>query len=322
MDNKSPVAKLERVDLRVIWADEARDFTPWLATEEGLGLVGDEIGCRLELIKREAQVGTFSADILANVVGEEDHKVVIENQFGKTDHDHLGKIITYAAGLGAKSVVWVSDTFCEEHREALNWLNQNTGEGLVFWGLEIHAYRIEGSRPAPQFSAVSAPIATTKVLRSGVSSIKKKTKDEVMQLAANRHVGPLVTILLKLGRGGLDYLWVEPSRAYGGSFRCWRRDEDEKWKMVLGINVSGERKKTPDGQLDLWLPVPAIAAVTDSTVEAVCQKLDRLPIFAKESVDWIVRLKNDVEAENALETISRIFEEADALGTAPSAEGK
>ena len=128
--------------------------------------------------------------------GEENHKVVIENQLGKTDHDHLGKMITYAAGLGAKTVIWISDRFCEEHREALNWLNQNMGEGLAFWGFEIHAYRINDSRPAPQFSPVSRPIATTKALRSDVSSIERKSVEEVMEMAKGRQCEHLAIIVL------------------------------------------------------------------------------------------------------------------------------
>jgi hypothetical protein len=100
---KSPVAKLQRVPLREIWGDEARNFTPWLATDDALSLLGEVIGRELELIGTEVAVGPYSADILAKAAGQEDHKVVIENQLGKTDHDHLGKMITYAAGLGAKT---------------------------------------------------------------------------------------------------------------------------------------------------------------------------------------------------------------------------
>lgn len=308
MENKSPVARFERASLREIWGDEARDFTPWLASDEGLGLVGDEIGRKLELIKREAAVGPFSADVLAKVVGEEDHKVVIENQLGKTDHDHLGKIITYAAGLGAKTLVWVSDRFCEEHREALNWLNQNSGEGVAYWGLEIRAYRIDNSRPAPQFSPVSSPIGTTKALRSDVSSTERKTTEDIMETAKARHVERLTEIVLRLSQVPDDYVWAEASRAYGGSFRCWRRSMDEKWKMVLGVNVSGERKQTPDGQLDLWIPVPSVAAVGDASGEDTQQALERLPIFMRETVDWIVRVKSESEAEKAVAVISEFFD--------------
>jgi len=104
---KPPLGKLEPVDLRQYWADEARDFTPWLASEEGLAVLGDTIGMELELVGQERRVGPFKADILARAadMGEdEDHLVIIENQLEKTNHDHLGKIIAYAAGLKASEV--------------------------------------------------------------------------------------------------------------------------------------------------------------------------------------------------------------------------
>ena len=155
METKPYIAKLQRVPLREIWGDEARNFTPWLATDEALGLLGETIGRELERIGTEVAVGPFSADILAKVVGHDDHKVVIENQLGKRDHDHLGKMITYAAGLGAKTLIWVSDRFCEEHRAALDWLNQNTAENVDFYGLEIRAFRIDDSRPATVLGCVN-----------------------------------------------------------------------------------------------------------------------------------------------------------------------
>jgi hypothetical protein len=163
MGSNPDVGRLERVSLRTIWSDEARDFTPWLATGDALALLKEVIGFDLELIGKEVAVGPYSADILAKSAIDESHKVIIENQLGKTDHDHLGKMITYAAGLGARTLIWVSDRFCDEHREALDWLNHNTSERLDFYGLEIRAFRIDNSRPAPQFSVISSPNIQAKV---------------------------------------------------------------------------------------------------------------------------------------------------------------
>jgi hypothetical protein len=307
---KSPVAKLQRVPLREIWGDEARNFTPWLATDEALSLLGEVIGRELELIGTEVAVGPYSADILAKAAGQEDHKVVIENQLGKTDHDHLGKMITYAAGLGAKTLIWVSDRFCDEHRAALDWLNQNTGEKLDFYGLEIRAFSIDGSRPAPQFSAISIPNNATKAAREELSSSERRSKAELMAelmaLAVKRNVEAFTTTLLKLEKP-LECVWSEPSRAYGGSFRCWRKTVDGAWKMVIGLNISGQRKQTPEGQLDVWLPVPSIAAVTGTSVEEVRQALQSLPVYLKESVDLVVRLKTENDAETAVRVLSDYF---------------
>jgi len=151
------LGKIEHKEIREIWPDEARDFTPWLATSEGLELVGEAIEANLELVEREVKVGSFSADILARIVGEEEQLVVVENQFGKTDHDHLGKLITYASGLNAKIVVWIAETFTEEHRRALDWINETAGERVGYFGLEVFIIRIGDSLPAPQFRVVSSP---------------------------------------------------------------------------------------------------------------------------------------------------------------------
>lgn len=170
------LGKVEYVELRNIWLDEARDFTPWLATEEGLELLGEAINEELELVKTEVQVGPFNADLLCRAIGEEDHLVVVENQFGKTNHDHLGKLITYASGLKAKSVVWIADSFTDEHRQAIDWLNESNGEGVRFFGLEIYAMKIGDSLPAPQFKVVSSPNIWAQAVRESKEAELTATK--------------------------------------------------------------------------------------------------------------------------------------------------
>ena len=117
------VARLEPVDLRAVWPNEASDFTPWLA--ENLEELSKALGIDLELIQREAPVGSFSLDIHARDVNQ-NRTVVIENQLEPTNHDHLGKVLTYAAGHNADVMVWIVKEFRDEHRQALDWLNQRT----------------------------------------------------------------------------------------------------------------------------------------------------------------------------------------------------
>ena len=112
-----------------MWHNEAADFTPWLA--ENIEDLAEKIGMELEVVGQEVLVGPYSADILAKDVNTGDY-VVIENQLEKTNHDHLGKSITYASVLNAKNIVWVATTFTEEHKKALDWLNDNTNEDLAF----------------------------------------------------------------------------------------------------------------------------------------------------------------------------------------------
>jgi hypothetical protein len=157
---------LSRVDARQVWRDEARDFTPWLAAH--LSLLGEALGLDLELEAREVGVGPFSADIIAR--DSTGGLVVIENQLARTDHSHLGQLLTYAAGKDADAVVWVTPEFRAEHREALDWLNTNTGERLAFFGVEVELLRVNESLPAPHFKVVSQPNEWAKATKTSTGS--------------------------------------------------------------------------------------------------------------------------------------------------------
>ena len=156
------LSRLKRVDLRAAWPDEAAHFTPWLAQQENLELLGETLGMPLELEATERSVGPFAADILCKDPVSE-RWVLIENQLEQTDHTHLGQIITYAAGLNAVTVIWIARKFVEEHRAALDWLNEITAEGTDFFGVEVELWRIGDSpQVAPKFNIVSKPNAWSK----------------------------------------------------------------------------------------------------------------------------------------------------------------
>ena len=142
-------------NLRTVWPDEAADFTPWLA--ENIGLLGTAIGgIEIEITGREVPVGGFSLDLLGREVGT-DRIVVIENQLDRTDHRHLGQLLTYAAGLDAGVIVWVSQDVRDEHREAIHWLNSQTHEEIGFFAVEVELLQIDDSLPAARFSVVAQP---------------------------------------------------------------------------------------------------------------------------------------------------------------------
>lgn len=149
------LAQLVSVDVRKQWPHEAADFTPWLAREDNIAALGNTLGLELETERVEVAVGPYSADILARDSAGD--YVVVENQLTKTDHDHLGKSITYASVLGAKSVIWVAPLFTDEHRKALDWLNDSTTDELGFYGVQVELWSIDGSKPAVRFNAVSRP---------------------------------------------------------------------------------------------------------------------------------------------------------------------
>jgi len=154
--SNSELGRLTKVDLRSVWENEASQFTPWLAREDNLRLLGETVGIELELEAEEKDVGPFRADILCRDSATGDW-ILIENQLARTDHTHLGQLITYAAGLRAVTVVWIADRFTEEHRAALDWLNEMTDAEINFFGLEVELWRIGDSAVAPKFNAVSKP---------------------------------------------------------------------------------------------------------------------------------------------------------------------
>lgn len=150
------LGRLEPVSAREVWADEARDFTPWLAREDNINLLGETIGIELEVEATEKSVGPFKADILCKDTTD-GHYVLIENQLEKTNHTHMGQLVTYASGLHAATIVWIANPFRDEHRAALDWLNEITGDDFRFFGLEVEVWKIGDSQMAPKFNIVSKP---------------------------------------------------------------------------------------------------------------------------------------------------------------------
>jgi hypothetical protein len=164
---------LERVEPSSLWNHEAYDFTPWLLANTG-GLA-DALGIDIEFDGSEHSVGTFALDL----VGRDTTNgtiLIVENQLAGTDHSHLGQILTYAAGTGASTIVWIATSFREEHRQALDWLNEETGQGTHFFGVVIEAFRIGDSRPAPHFKVVAQPNEWQKVVRDAAKGQKESTK--------------------------------------------------------------------------------------------------------------------------------------------------
>lgn len=153
---RKALGRLERVDLRDVWLSEATEFTPWLARPENLAVLAETVGFELELEAQERNVGPFRADILCKDV-ETGHWVLIENQLERTDHTHLGQLLTYASGLQAVTIIWIAAKFTEQHRATLDWLNEITDDRFGFFGLEVELWRIGDSLAAPNFNIVSKP---------------------------------------------------------------------------------------------------------------------------------------------------------------------
>ena len=142
------LGKLEVVDVRTVWSSESSDFTPWLAEPANIALLAEIVGLDLEVQSVEKPVGIFRADILCKELGS-GTLVLIENQLERSDHGHLGQLLTYASGLDAATIIWITPKFCEDHRAAVDWLNRITDERINFFAVQVEIWSISGSLPAP-----------------------------------------------------------------------------------------------------------------------------------------------------------------------------
>jgi len=175
--NDFGLGRLEQVDPLAVWALEERDFTPWLLANGDA--LAEALEIDLELVEREHRVGPFELDLLGRDLTH-DAPLIVENQLTPTDHGHLGQLLTYAGGTDAATVVWIARAFREQHRQALDWLNERTDDRTRFFGVEIHVVRIGASQPAPNLKVVSAPNDWQKYARSAGGVVTVQTPRQTM----------------------------------------------------------------------------------------------------------------------------------------------
>ena len=250
------LGRLERVKLRDIWGNESTDFTPWLVHH--IQVLGETLDMDLEVTGQEEPIGPYSADIVCRDIGsEDDATVLIENQLEKTDHKHLGQLLTYASGLEAVAIIWVAEHFSEEHRAALDWLNKITGEGFRFFGLEIELWQIGDSPPAPRFNIVCKPNQWSKVIRqrqeqgslSDTRQIQfrywtalKEDMEKHGSLLRCRQPAPNATLPFPIGKSGVYFM---------AGLSSWSLHKQETGKEVrVGLVVDGENALDRFGALE------------------------------------------------------------------------
>lgn len=266
-----PLGTFERVALRDAWPTEDGNFTPWLAQSGTISLLGEALDMELEVEAVERWVGAFKADILARAVDSEiDHRVVIENQFGRTNHTHLGQILTYLAGIEeAKTVVWIAETIQADHRAAIDWLNANTSEGFSFFAIEIELWRIGNSPPAPRFNVIASPNDWTKTTRSASSKVGE-------QVLADRHH-------VRIAYWGS---FAEFLKARGSSFRIRRANKDHWFSFGIGkagfhINATISTEKQRLG-VELYIPHD----VEKTGFRALLAQKDQIEKEIGETLEW------------------------------------
>ncbi len=249
------VHEIETLDLRRIFPREDYDFTPWLARPENLARLGRALDCELELLTVEASTGAFRTDILARNLGD-GTVVVIENQFRRSDHDHLGKALTYLAAHDAKTVVWVAESFADEHKAALAWLNDHTPEDVGFYAVAPQLMRIAGSPPGLQFEIVVAPNRFVKASKTGFTldpglmSLRSAFWSDVVALAAAE---PALAACKRRYGGRLGFLWLLPPVA-----ERWCEDEPHvllyltapsRGRQGVGIGIEGRSRLAGEPEL-------------------------------------------------------------------------
>ena len=175
------LSRITKVNPRDIWKHEALDFTQWLAKEENISILCEELGIEIENIKPEASAGRYNVDIIADEIDTK-RKVIIENQLEPTDHKHLGQILTYASAYDAAIIIWIVTDYTEEHRQAIDWFNRNITQGISFFLIQIEVYKIGDSDAAPKFNLICEPNDWGKTVKSSeagnnVSELKLLQKE-------------------------------------------------------------------------------------------------------------------------------------------------
>lgn len=238
------LGEIKKVQLRKLWKNEAYDFTPWLSGN--LERLGEALGLELEFEGREVPVGPYSADILAKDTGT-DKFVVIENQLEKTNHDHLGKCITYASVLDASAVIWVASKFTEEHKKAMDWLNDHTSDEIAFYGVIIELWQIDNSKPAIKFNVVSTPntIVRQAIKRKEQGELSDTRKRQFAFWTAFREKLSLTGEIRSLQTARPQY-WFDVALGKSGIHlsNTFNTDRDE-----IGVRIYINNKKAEE-----WLP--------------------------------------------------------------------
>ena len=234
------LSKITKVNLRDCWQNEASDFTPWLAKDENIALLADALGMNeLEIKAQEELVGPFRADILCVDPGTNKY-VLIENQLEKTDHNHLGQILTYAAGLDAVTIIWIAEHFTEEHRAAIDWLNRITDKEFNFFGVEIELIKIGNSPAAPIFNVIAKPNGWSKDVKNSHTNSEGRSEGENFKY--------------DFWSAFVDYMNNNPSKLFrtpSASYDHWMNIAIGKGSMHISLLLNTREQKVTI-QLYIW----------------------------------------------------------------------
>ncbi|WP_293813939.1 DUF4268 domain-containing protein [uncultured Parolsenella sp.] len=294
---------IKKVGLKSVWPHEALDFTKWLAEESSLALLSEAVGMDLELREVESAVGSFRADIYAADTAT-NARVIIENQLEDTNHDHLGKIITYAAGKDAQAVIWIVRHARDEHRQAIEWLNAHTDDEAAFFLVEIEVWSIGDSLPAPRFNVVEQPNEWARAIKAS-EGLSETDKIKLAYWTRYREVAEATPEFMK------EFSPRKPAKNHWSTLSC----ESSAYHMALLIDTQGGRTGVefyvPDDkeighraianvvifEQRLGLKAKVFDATKASgirlykTGRAVSTQQDKWDDFIKEQLGWALEMK-------------------------------
>ena len=305
-DSSLSIGKLESVDPRLLWPDEAGDFTPWL--RDNIERIGAVLGINFDSVNSEEPVGRYNADLWGQEEGTRGRGVLIENQLTESNHDHLGKLLTYGAGLKADISVWVATQFRLEHLEALRWLNDSGNDRRHYFAIQLEVFKISKSEPAPIFRVLVQPPGWTSTSRPTRSTPSPRMKayhqcfDQCLKDLKQRdatitqmnRVGYQSWIAMSAGRLGFQYAI---SFARNQRFRvelyidCGDRDKNKtafdtlesrqvEIEQEIGIELGWERLEDARAS--------RIAMYTAASIDYAAESLQELSAWA---IDGLVKFR-------------------------------
>lgn len=285
---KISIEKIKKVSLRELWAKEDKDFTKWL--EENIDYLSDVIGFDISIESREENVGPFRVDLY----GEDNNgnKVIIENQLTKTDHTHLGQIITYLTNLEAKTAIWISSDPIEEHKKAVEWLNETTPDDISFYLIQLEAIKIGNEQiAAPLFTVIKRP--STKIKQIGAEKkeyaqrhiIRKEfwaqfinEINKVNSMCSNVSPGTESWIPIALGMGGVGINLVVSKKYTRSEIYINRGTKEENKKVFDYLFAQKDKIESDFGGRLVW------ERMEDNVTSRIKNQLDRVDVSNKE--DW------------------------------------
>ncbi len=256
----------------------------------------------MEVEDTEVSVGPYSADILARDTASGDF-VVIENQLAKTNHDHLGKAITYGAALNAAAIVWIASDFSDEHKKALDWLNDNSTGDVAFFGVRLELWQVDESRPAVRFNVISRPaeiglslgthtvsgkpITETKKLQGEFWSAFRAQLLERKVLTSARKPRPQYWYNIALGRTGIHLSVVANTSENWTGIRVYMR---ARYNAQAALDQLLAQRKEIEDEIGTELSWDASGGARDKTIllrrPADLRKRDSWPDY----LDWLVNM--------------------------------